>query len=80
MIAVVRRLINRFHKFCVKEKGHLVVGGGYIATTFWGGHNSTLMAGAYGVAALMATHVINRAGVEQPKSELKHEPKHLARS
>lgn len=72
----MRKLLDRFHKFCVKEKGHLVVGGGYIATTFWGGHNSALMAGAYGVAALMATHVINRHGPRQPA--LQHKPKHLA--
>lgn len=74
----MRRLVAKWHRFCVKEKGHLVVGGGYVATTFWGGHNSALMAGAYGVAALLATHVIHRSGGDEPK--LKHEPKHLARS
>jgi S-adenosylhomocysteine hydrolase len=77
-MTVVRKLILKWHRFCVREKGHLVVGGGYLITIFSGGHNSALMAGAYGAAALMATHVINRTGVEEPK--LKHEPKHLARS
>ncbi len=75
----MRTLITKWHKFCVREKGHLVVGSGYVATTFWGGHNSALMAGAYGVAALMATHAINRSGRDKA-AELKHEPKHLARS
>lgn len=72
----MRTLVARLHRFCVKEKGHLVVGGGYLASLAWGGHNSALMAGAYGLAALMATHAINRHGVQQP--ELKHKPKHLA--
>lgn len=74
----MRALLAKWHKFCVKEKGHLVVGGGYVATTFWGGHNSALMAGAYGVAALMATHMINRSGTGQP--EMQHKPKHLAKN
>lgn len=76
----MRALVAKWHKFCVKEKGHLVVGGGYLVTIFSGGHNSALMAGAYGVAALMATHALNRSSRDDAAAELKHEPKHLARS
>ena len=73
------KLLAKWHKWCVREKGHLVVGGGYLLTLAWGGHNSVLMAGVYGTAALMATHKIYRDGdAEQP--ELRHEPKHLARN
>lgn len=40
-----------------EEKGHWIVAAGYLsAATFWGGHNSTLLAMAYGLAALLATH------------------------
>lgn len=76
---IMRRMLAKLRRFCVKEKGHLVVGGGYIATTFWGGHNSVLMAGAYGVAAIMATHIIHRANQGDGEPELRHQPKHLAR-
>ena len=71
----MRKLTARLHTFCLREKGHLVVAAGYILSTFW--HSSALMSGAYGVAALMTTHVIHRTG--QP-TDLKHKPKHLAAS
>lgn len=73
------KLLAKWHKWCVREKGHLVVGGGYLLTLAWGGHNSALMAGAYGAAALLATHKIYRDG-QAETTELKHEPKHLARN
>lgn len=74
----MRRLTGKLRalrRVCVREKGHLVVGGGYLVTTALG-HNSAIMATVYGVAALMATHVINRTGAEQP--DLRHRPRHLA--
>ena len=78
----MRKLLLKWHRYCVREKGHLLVGGGYMITMLWGGHNSTLMAGVYGAAALMATHRIYRDGDAKPK--LRHprssRPKHLAES
>lgn len=74
----MRALIAKWHKFCVREKGHLVVGGGYLLTLAWGGHNSALMSAAYGTAALMATHAIHRSKTEEPPLERKS--KHLASS
>lgn len=72
----VKRLRDRLRGFCVKEKSHLVIGTGYIITTFW--HSTALMSTVYGVAAIMATHVIHRTNQED-ESELRHRPKHLAR-
>lgn len=72
----MKRLLNFLRKFCVREKSHLVIGGGYVVTTFW--HNTALMSTAYGVAALMATHVIHRT-TQDDEPELRHRPTHLAR-
>lgn len=69
------KLVARMHLVCVREKGHLVVGGGYVLSTVW--HNSAIMAAAYGLAALLVTHVIHRTKSTEPK--LHHAPKHLAR-
>jgi hypothetical protein len=73
----MRKLTARLHRYCVREKGHLIVAGGYLATTFW--HSSAVMSAAYGTAALLATHAINRTGTAD-EPELKHQPKHLAES
>lgn len=73
----MRALINKMHLVCVREKGHLLIAGGYIITSF--NHSSALMSAAYGVAALLGTHVLHRAGKRESESELKHTPKHLAR-
>jgi hypothetical protein len=72
----MRTLVAKWHKFCVREKGHLVVAGGYLATTFW--HSSAVMSTAYGIAALMATHAIHHSKIgDEPKPKLAHRPKHL---
>ena len=78
----MRLVPARLRRFCVREKGHLVVGGGYLITTFWGGHNSALMSAAYGTAALMATHAINRTPTVEARTKraVKRTPKHLAQS
>lgn len=73
----MRTLLAKLHRYCVREKGHLLVGGGYLLTLAWGGHNSVLMAGAYGAAALMATHKIYRD--DERESRGRHEARHLAR-
>lgn len=70
----MRKLWMKWHRWCVREKGHLVVGGGYLGMIVW--HDSALMVAAYGVAALMATHKIYRDGVSESRG--KHMPKHLA--
>lgn len=72
----VRKLLDKWHVFCVREKSHLVIAGGYMTMPVW--HNSTLMATVYGAAALMVTHKIYRDG-QAETTELKHEPRHLAR-
>lgn len=73
----MRALLAKIHRVCVREKGHLLIGTGYIFTTFW--HSSTLMSVVYGVAAIMGTHVIHRKS-RTSEVELRHTPKHLARS
>jgi hypothetical protein len=71
----VRALIAKMHVVCVREKSHLLIGGGYVASTVW--HSSALMAAVYGLAALLATHVVHRT--KSADAELRHQPKHLAR-
>lgn len=70
----MRALVARLHRVCVREKGHLLIGSGYILSTFW--HSSALMSAAYGIAALMGTHIIHR---KRHEPELRHAPRHLAR-
>lgn len=74
---IVQKLWIRWHKWCVREKGHVLVAGGYLVTALLGGHNATLMATAYGFAALMATHKIYRDGATE--SRPKYTPRHAAR-
>ena len=80
----MRKLLERWHRYCVREKGHLLVGGGYLGSRLWDGHNSTLMAAVYGGAALLATHKIYRSAAEpelkhRPSRRRDYQPKHLAR-
>jgi hypothetical protein len=71
----MKALIAKMHLVCVREKGHLLIAGGYITTSFH--HNSALMSAAYGIAALLGTHVLHRAGKKEAGS--KYTPQHLAR-
>lgn len=71
----MKALITKMHLVCVREKGHLLIAGGYVITSVY--HSSALMSAAYGIAALLGTHVLHRAGKGKP--ELKHTPRHLAR-
>lgn len=71
----MRTLVAKVHKFCFREKGHLIVASGYLATTFW--HNTALMSAAYGVAALLTTHAIHRTSTQANSTAgIKHTPKH----
>lgn len=58
----MKRLIAGLHvaRVHAEEKGHWIVAGGYVTSaTFYSGHSAQLMAGAYGVAALLTTHASN---------------------